>query len=211
MALAVVASSLCVAAFATDGLASTGATAAAPSATAVSDGTSVTDGPGGTEAGQSVDETGQSAPRYFRRHRHRRAHASMATWFGPGLYGRRTACGQVLTRHVIGLAHKTLPCGTLVELSYRGHHLVAPVIDRGPYAPGVTWDLTTLAARALGVSGTARLRAKVIGRVPNTPTLGMVGQPKSTPSGGSEAESGPLQVTGVTPAPGESSEAVAEG
>ena len=49
-----------------------------------------------------------------------------------------------------------------------------PVIDRGPYAHnGAQWDLTTQAARALGMSNTARLRTKIVGSVPNTPTLGL--------------------------------------
>src|SRR5438128_932165 len=50
--------------------------------------------------------------------------ASMATWFGPGFYGQRTACGQVLTPAVVGVAHRSLPCGTLVKVSYRGRRLM---------------------------------------------------------------------------------------
>ena len=57
----------------------------------------------------------------------------MATWYGPGLYGNTTACGQELTRDLVGVAHKTLPCGTLVEVSYGGRSIVVPVIDRGPF------------------------------------------------------------------------------
>src|SRR5689334_23079852 len=69
--------------------------------------------------------------------------ASLATWFGPGFYGQRTACGQTLTPALLGLAHRTLPCGTLVSVSYRGRRLTLPVIDRGPYANnGAQWDLT---------------------------------------------------------------------
>src|SRR4051794_25340221 len=40
--------------------------------------------------------------------------SAVATWFGKGLYGRKTACGQTLSAHLMGVAHKTLPCGTLV-------------------------------------------------------------------------------------------------
>src|ERR1700689_2099840 len=71
-------------------------------------------------------------------------HASgTATWFGPGFYGKRTACGQTLTPSVIGVANRTLPCGTLVKVSYRGHELTVPVLDRGPYGHnGADWDLT---------------------------------------------------------------------
>src|SRR6478672_9025892 len=69
---------------------------------------------------------------------------ALATWFGPGFYGQTTACGQTLTPAVVGVANRTLPCGTLVKFSYRGHGIVAPVIDRGPYASnGAQWDLTS--------------------------------------------------------------------
>jgi len=113
---------------------------------------------------------------------------SVATWFGPGFYGRQTACGQTLTPEVIGVAHRTLPCGSLVKLTYRGHTLIAPVIDRGPYRHGVTWDLTAGAAQALGVTGTARVHALLVGEVPNTPLLGSPpGSPASAATGGNAA------------------------
>lgn len=72
-----------------------------------------------------------------------------ATWYGPGLYGRHTACGQLLGPETIGVAHRSLPCGTTVKFSFRGRSVVAPVIDRGPYSKGNAWDLTLAAARAL--------------------------------------------------------------
>jgi rare lipoprotein A (peptidoglycan hydrolase) len=72
-----------------------------------------------------------------------------ATWYGPGLYGRHTACGQTLTARTIGVAHRRLPCGTPVKFLYRGRSIVAPVIDRGPYTRGNSWDLTLAAAEAL--------------------------------------------------------------
>jgi rare lipoprotein A len=98
---------------------------------------------------------------------------ALATWFGPGFYGQTTACGQTLTPVVVGVANRTLPCGTLVKFSYRGHALTAPVIDRGPYAHnGAQWDLTTGAAQTLGMTDTARIHTRVVGSVPNTPTLG---------------------------------------
>jgi rare lipoprotein A (peptidoglycan hydrolase) len=56
-----------------------------------------------------------------------------ASWYGPGLWGRKTACGKTLRPHTLGVAHKTLPCGTTVKFLYRGHVLITQVIDRGPY------------------------------------------------------------------------------
>jgi rare lipoprotein A (peptidoglycan hydrolase) len=86
---------------------------------------------------------------------------AMATWYGPGLYGNTTACGQELTKELVGVAHKSLPCGTMVEVSYAGRSIVVPVVDRGPYAKGMTWDLTSAAAEQLGFTATARIGALV--------------------------------------------------
>src|SRR5438270_9948736 len=80
---------------------------------------------------------------------------ALATWFGPGFYGKRTACGQTLTPGVVGVANRTLPCGTLVRVTYTGHTLTIPVLDRGPYSHiGADWDLTAGAAQALGTTQT---------------------------------------------------------
>jgi rare lipoprotein A len=107
----------------------------------------------------------------------------IATWFGPGFYGHRTACGQTLTPAVVGVAHRTLPCGTLVRVSWHGHALTVPVVDRGPYAHGADWDLTAGAARALGVTETVRIRTRVVGSTANTPTLGAPAtEPAPTPA-----------------------------
>ncbi|MHB8490720.1 MAG: septal ring lytic transglycosylase RlpA family protein [Solirubrobacteraceae bacterium] len=116
--------------------------------------------------------------------------ASEATYFGPGLYGEGTACGQRLTPYIIGVANRTLRCGTLVELSYHGESLVVPVIDRGPYRHGVSWDLTTRAAQLLGAEGMERIGALVVGLLPDSPLLGVVPGAESQ-SGGSQAPSGP--------------------
>lgn len=97
---------------------------------------------------------GGGTPRLFRFSR-------TVTWYGPGWYGRRTACGQKLTSRLMGTAHKTLPCGTVVHFRYKGHRATARVVDRGPYASGVEYDLTWAVARKLGVisAGRAEVRA----------------------------------------------------
>ncbi len=66
------------------------------------------------------------------------------SWYGPGFYGRRTACGYALTESLRGVAHRTLPCGTLVTFRNpaNGRTATVPVVDRGPYVPGRQWDLT---------------------------------------------------------------------
>ncbi len=82
---------------------------------------------------------------------------AMATYFGPGLFGRQTACGQVLTPVLQGVAHKTLPCGTLVALLYGRRELVAPVVDRGPFNGGFSWDLTQATADLLAFTSSGRI------------------------------------------------------
>ena len=54
------------------------------------------------------------------------------SFFGPGLYGRRTACGLELTKDLIGVASRTLPCGTSVTFKWNGKEVTAPVVDWGP-------------------------------------------------------------------------------
>jgi hypothetical protein len=77
-----------------------------------------------------------------------------ASWYGPGFYGGRTACGYTLNASIKGVANKSLPCGTRVRFRYHGRTTVAKVIDRGPYAGGREWDLTPATKRALGFGST---------------------------------------------------------
>jgi peptidoglycan lytic transglycosylase len=96
---------------------------------------------------------------------------SIATWYGPGFYGKKTACGQRLTRTLLGVAHKRLPCGTEVQVSYRGHTVVAPVIDRGPFAHHASWDLTSATAKLLRMKVTSRIGAARLDLSLEPPTL----------------------------------------
>lgn len=84
---------------------------------------------------------------------------AVATWYGPGFFGRQTACGIELTRETVGVAHRSLPCGTPVQIAFGQRVVVVPVIDRGPYANGADWDLTQAAAQQLGMTGTSRIGA----------------------------------------------------
>ena len=73
------------------------------------------------------------------------------SWYGPGFYGNRTACGKTLTTTLLGVAHKTLPCGTMVSFRNpsNGRVVTVPVVDRGPYVAGRQWDLTAGACKAI--------------------------------------------------------------
>lgn len=85
---------------------------------------------------------------------YRSAHAS---YYGPGLYGNRTACGGTLTPSTVGVANKSLPCGTKVTFRHRGRTVTAKVIDRGPYAAGREWDLTSALKAKLGFGSTGQV------------------------------------------------------
>jgi hypothetical protein len=76
-----------------------------------------------------------------------------ASYYGPGLYGSGMACGGTLLPGTLGVAHKTLPCGTMVTLRYHGHTVTVPVVDRGPYVAGRDFDLTTATRERLHFPG----------------------------------------------------------
>jgi peptidoglycan lytic transglycosylase len=77
-----------------------------------------------------------------------------ASWYGGG---GTLACGGELTGSTMGVANKTLPCGTLVTLRYGDRTVRVPVIDRGPYVAGREFDLTEATKRALGFGSTGEV------------------------------------------------------
>ena len=85
----------------------------------------------------------------------------IASWYGPGFYGNRTACGQIYTPEIIGVAHRTLRCGTMLVLEYRGHSMTVPVIDRGPYIAGRTLDLSNATRLAIGCPDLCTLSMRI--------------------------------------------------
>ena len=78
---------------------------------------------------------------------------AQASWYGPGLYGNHLGCGGTLTASRLGVANKTLPCGTKVTLRHGNRTVRVRVIDRGPYVAGREYDLTQATARRLGFRG----------------------------------------------------------
>jgi hypothetical protein len=85
-----------------------------------------------------------------------------ATWYGPGFFGNKTACGKTLRRSTLGVAHKRLPCGTKVVVRYKGNYVRTKIIDRGPYDFDAKWDLTQKTARTLGFEVTDKVRVAKI-------------------------------------------------
>jgi rare lipoprotein A len=110
---------------------------AAPAASAQTGGT-----PGGTTTDQTTTATPTSPGSW--------TVYKPATWYGPGFWGKSTACGVTLTPTTLGVAHRKLPCGTQVTFSYGGASVTATVIDRGPFHKGYTWDLTKKTAKRVG-------------------------------------------------------------
>jgi len=82
-----------------------------------------------------------------------------ASYYGPGLYGNGVACGGTLLPGTMGVAHKTLPCGTRVKLRYHGRSVTVPVIDRGPYVAGRDYDLTEAVKERLHFPGVGTVLA----------------------------------------------------
>ena len=86
----------------------------------------------------------------------------MASWYGPGFHGRRTASGERFDANGMSAAHPTLPFGThlCVTNVANGRSVRVRVTDRGPFRRGRSLDLSYAAARRLDIvhRGTARVR-----------------------------------------------------
>jgi len=79
-------------------------------------------------------------------------------------YGQPVACGGVESVPELGVANKTLPCGTEVLFLYNGRAVKVPVIDRGPYIAGREWDLTGATAEALHFPGLGPIDWRIVSR-----------------------------------------------
>jgi rare lipoprotein A len=80
----------------------------------------------------------------------------VASWYGPGFYGNRTASGERFDKKQFTAAHRTLPIGSvvLVRSLTNGHEVTVRINDRGPFTRGRIIDLSEAAARALKMTGT---------------------------------------------------------
>ena len=90
--------------------------------------------------------------------------AGVASWYGAELAGHRTASGERFNPNAMTAAHRTLPLGSEVRVTYQGRSVVVRINDRGPFVRGRIIDLTPAAARALGFSGLANVEVDVVGR-----------------------------------------------
>lgn len=92
--------------------------------------------------------------------------SGMASWYGPGFHGNRTANGEIYNQNALTAAHRSLPFGTKVRVTHvkTGNSVVVRINDRGPFVGGRVIDLSAAAARTVGVmqSGVAPVRLEIL-------------------------------------------------
>ncbi|RUM43198.1 MAG: septal ring lytic transglycosylase RlpA family lipoprotein [Desulfurobacterium sp.] len=92
----------------------------------------------------------------------------IASWYGPGFHGKRTASGEFYNMYKLTAAHKTLPLGTYVKVINleNGKSVVVKINDRGPFVPGRIIDLSYAAAKRIGMlkKGTAKVKLIALGK-----------------------------------------------
>lgn len=91
----------------------------------------------------------------------------MASWYGPGFHGNRTANGERYDQNELTAAHKTVPFNTRVKVTNQrnGKSVVVRINDRGPFKEGRVIDLSAGAAKVIGVftSGLAPVTLEIVG------------------------------------------------
>jgi rare lipoprotein A len=122
--------------------------------------------------GGSISEASAKS-RHHRHHTHHHAHKANSNWqdanasigqssgrsfAGKASYygnesGSRTASGQRFNQNAMTAAHRSLPFGTKLRVTHRGQSVVVTINDRGPFIKGRVLDLSTGAARAIGLTG----------------------------------------------------------
>ncbi|WP_455377628.1 septal ring lytic transglycosylase RlpA family protein [Petrachloros mirabilis] len=102
----------------------------------------------------------------------------IASWYGPGFHGNKTANGERYDMHRLTAAHRTLPLGSIavVRSINNGRKVTVRINDRGPFAKGRILDLSFAGAKALGMvgNGTDRVELRVVGFQGNTGAMGLL-------------------------------------
>lgn len=100
----------------------------------------------------------------------------MASWYGPGFHGNKTANGERYDMHQLTAAHRTLPLGSVavVRSMSTGRQVTVRINDRGPFAKGRVLDLSLAGAKALGMvgNGTDQIELRVVGFQGRTADMG---------------------------------------
>lgn len=91
------------------------------------------------------------------------ASKGVASWYGPGFHGRKTASGERFNQNALTAAHKSLKFGTRVRVTYKGRSVIVRINDRGPFVHGRSIDLSRAAARSIGCHGVCVVTIEVVG------------------------------------------------
>lgn len=92
------------------------------------------------------------------------ANAEIASWYGPGFHGKRTANGERFNRHGYTAAHPNLPFGSIVRVCRKSNCVNVRINDRGPFIKGRSIDLSEAAAKKIGCSGVCKVNINVLKR-----------------------------------------------
>ncbi len=102
----------------------------------------------------------------------------VASWYGPGFHGNKTANGERYDMHQLTAAHRTLPLGSIaiVRSMSSGREVTVRINDRGPFAKGRVLDLSLAGAQALGMTGpgTDQIELRVVGYQGRTADMGVL-------------------------------------
>lgn len=102
----------------------------------------------------------------------------VASWYGPGFQGKKTANGEQYDMHKLTAAHRTLPFGSVAVIHSltSGRHVTVRINDRGPFARGRVLDLSLAGAQALGMAGngTDHIELRVVGYTPRPGGIGVL-------------------------------------
>lgn len=102
----------------------------------------------------------------------------MASWYGPGFHGNKTANGERYDMHKLTAAHRTLPLGSVavIRSTHTGRQVTVRINDRGPFAKGRVLDLSLAGAQALGIvgNGTDQIELRVVGFEGRTAEMGFL-------------------------------------
>lgn len=95
------------------------------------------------------------------------AEAMVASWYdcktpGQCSKSKRTANGEKFNPNALTAAHKTLPFGTKLKVTYKGKTVIVRINDRGPFVKGRHLDLSRAAARRIGCPGVCSVTTKVV-------------------------------------------------
>ena len=106
----------------------------------------------------------------------------VASWYGPGFHGKKTANGETFNMNAMTAAHKILPLGSIVRVTNKsnGKDLVLRINDRGPFVDDRVIDLSRAAATKLDIiaKGTAPVRVVALDDQPQTASASSKGQPR---------------------------------